>query len=605
MPRAARRGPRGGNMRFTRPLRLIPAFLAALLVAVLAPTVAASAAVPVCADLQVGTFTVNPPSPIAGQQATVTVHVTNNGTCTAFGATVQWKLTPSAASGPSAQITSLGAGQSTDVVLPFTFTKAGNFESIAQADTKNVVPETNEKNNIQILPVTVQPATRDLLISGISTTPSHPVQGRDAVIHVAVQNTGNSSVGPFRLRVVPKQFAAAIVQQIASQPAASTVTYDFHYTYQQAGNVTIKATVDTTNSVKESNERNNNASQAVTVDPPKPDLTIDNVVVSVGVPGTESDAAITVHNIGNSTAAQNMLSWQPGPGLGPVSTQIDPLGVNATAVYHLKYVFASPGHFNGTATVDSTDVVSEINEDNNTFGTSVDVSPNTVDLVIVSESITPSPQQGKPSTVDIKVKNLGNTASGQFLVDWNPDANYVISPSPQTVTYEVGPLGPGATTDVTFSYTYPAFGNFSTLATLDPRNQVQETNEANNQLIKPVTVSPGDVDLQVTACSASPTSIKRFSSSTASITVKNFGTFPSSGTTVKWLPTGSGTSGPSASIPPLSPGETKTVQLKATFWNLGDFTGKATVDPNNTVVEPSHEGNNSMTCNKVTVTKLS
>ena len=98
-------------MRFTRPMRLIPAFCATLLVGVLAPTVSASAAVPVCADLQVVTFTVSPPTPIVGQQATIDVKVTNAGTCTAFGATVQWKLTPLSPSGPAKQITSLPAGK--------------------------------------------------------------------------------------------------------------------------------------------------------------------------------------------------------------------------------------------------------------------------------------------------------------------------------------------------------------------------------------------------------------------------------------------------------------------------------------------------------------
>jgi subtilase family serine protease len=301
-------------MRFTRPLRLIPAFLAALLVAVLAPTVAASAAVPVCADLQVVTFTVDPPSPIAGQQATIDVKVKNNGTCAAFGATVQWKLTPNAASGPSDEITQLNAGATTDVLLPFTFTKAGNFESIARVDTKNVVTETNEANNIQILPVTVQPATRDLSITSITSNPNPPVQGRNTVFTVNVKNSGNSSVGPFRIRFVPKPFAAAIVLQENGQAANSTVPYTINYTYQQAGTFNLTAKVDSSNSVVENNENNNNFSKSITVDPPKPDLTITNAVVSVGVPGTESDAAITVKNIGNSPSGSSIDadSWACG-----------------------------------------------------------------------------------------------------------------------------------------------------------------------------------------------------------------------------------------------------------------------------------------------------
>ena len=50
---------------------------------------------------------------------------------------------------------------------------------------------------------------------------------------------------------------------------------------------------------------------------------------------------------------------------------------------------------------------------------------------------------------------------------------------------------------MTFDFTYPVYGNFSTLATLDPRNQVTETNEANNQNIVPITVVPAPIDLTV------------------------------------------------------------------------------------------------------------
>ena len=58
----------------------------------------------------------------------------------------------------------------------------------------------------------------------------------------------------------------------------------------------------------------------------------------------------------------------------------------------------------------------------------------------LSATVTPAPVQGQSSTVDIKIKNNGNTTSPQFLVDWNPDANGVSSPSLQTVTYEVDPI---------------------------------------------------------------------------------------------------------------------------------------------------------------------
>ena len=599
-------------MRFTRPLRLIPAFLAALLVAVLAPTVAASAAVPVCADLQVVSFTVSPQTPIAGQQATVHVTVKNNGTCSAFGATLQWKQTPTAPSGPSTNTGTITAGQTLTFDLPYTFLKAGNFESIAQIDTKNVVPETNEANNILILPVTVLAAGIDLSIKSITTTPgapvasgypNDPVQGRSETTAITVHNGGNTAAGLFQLKWVPKPFALAVTKQINGLGANSDVTVNLPYTYQQAGTFNSTATADATNLVKETDETNNSKSLTVTVDPQEADLTILSAPVSVGVPGTQSSVLVTVQNIGNTPAPASILSWTPGPGLGPVTQQIAGLAVNEVQQYTLPYVFKDPGSFTGSVTVDSTNVVTELNENNNSVPTTEDVSANTVDLEVLSATISPAPEQGKASTVDIKIRNNGNTTSPQFLVDWNPDANYVNSPSLQTVTYEVGPIGPGATTDVTFPFTYPSYGNFSTLTTVDPRNTVQETNEANNQLIVPVTVAPGDVNLKITSFSVNPSTIKRFSSATASVTVKNTGTFPVGSFAVQWFSVQSGGPQTKTVSGGLSPGQSITLTYTGFFFQAaGPYTSKAVVDPSNQVPE-TNEGDNTATT-PVTITPL-
>ena len=621
-------------MRFTRPMRLIPAFCATLLVGVLAPTVSASAAVPVCADLQVVTFTVNPPTPIQGQQATIDVKVKNTGTCAAFGATVQWKLTPAAPSGPAAQITQLNAGATTDVLLPFTFTKAGNFESIARVDTKNVVTETNETNNIQILPVTVLAAGIDLSVSSISTQPdppvadgypTDPVQGRNETTTIVVHNGGNTAAGPFQLKWVPKPFAPAVTKQIAGLGANSSLSVPLSYTYQQVGTFTSTATVDATKLVKETNENNNTLTKSVKVDPQLSDLIITGVQITPTpiIPGGLTTATITVKNQGNSPANAFMLSWRPQPLTAPVAQQVGPLAVNQSAPVQLQFTFAKAGSFAGLITADSTKVVKEINENNNTLSTNVVVAPNTVDLQIVSETITgvqqeqvngpavnsPAvaqggtvigvPTQGTPVHVDIEVLNAGNTHSGPFLVDWNPDANGVISPSLQTVTQEVSDLGAGATQHVTFDFTYPVYGNFSTLATLDPRNQVTETNEANNQNIVPITVAPAPLDLTITL-DVNPKPVVRGVAATATVNVTNNGDFPASKPfTVQWFPTGSGVP-KSQVVQGLSPNETKTLTFTNTYPTATKaqpptpFHSLAVVDSGNTIPE-TNENNNTAT----------
>ena len=107
---------------------------------------------------------------------------------------------------------------------------------------------------------------------------------------------------------------------------------------------------------------------------------------------------------------------------------------------------------------------------------------------------------------------------------------------------------------------------------------MQETNEANNQLIVPVTVAPGNVNLVVVANSFSvnPSSIKRFSSATATVTVKNVGTFPAGSFTVQWFPTQS-TGGAIQELSAVDSARARSVTLtyKATYFQAaGPYTSK-------------------------------
>ena len=623
-------------MRFTRPLRLVPLFVASLLFGALAPTVSASAAVPVCADLQVQSFTVSPTTPIAGQQAVIHVTVHNGGTCTAFGATLQWKITPFATSGPSVNTGSIAAGATPTFDLPYTFLKAGNFESIAIIDTKNVVSETNEKNNTKILPVTVLAAGIDLSVKSITTTPdapvasgypNDPVQGRNETTTIVVHNGGNTAAGPFQRKWVPKPFAPAVTYQFSGLPANSDSSgIPFSYTYQQTGTFTSTATVDATNLVKETNEKNNTLTKSVKVDPQLSDLIINSVQVSPApyIPGGLTTFTITVKNQGNSPSGASILSWRPQPLAAPVSTQVGPLQPNQVSdPVQLQFTYARAGSFAGLITADSTKVVPELNENNNTSPTNVVVSPNTVDLQIADETITGSqqeqinspaaltgtvngtPTQGEPVTVDITVLNAGNTHSGPFLVDWNPDANYVTSPSLQTVTKEVTDLGAGQTTHVIFTFTYPVYGNFSTLTTLDPRNQVAETNEANNQLIVPITVAPAQIDLTV-SLNVDPNPAVRGVATTATVTVTNSGQdFPASKPfTVQWFPTGTGGPAKSQVVQGLSPNSSTTLTFTNTYPTATKanqpYNSVAVVDSGNTIPE-TDENNNTSNTVQVTV----
>jgi subtilase family serine protease len=127
---------------------------------------------------------------------------------------------------------------------------------------------------------------------------------------------------------------------------------------------------------------------------------------------------------------------------------------------------------------------------------------------------------------------------------------------------------------------------------------VPETNEANNQLIVPVTVAPGHVNLVIVAnsFSVSPSSIKRFSSATATVTVKNAGTFPVGSFAVQWFPTQSGSPQSKTVSGGLSPGQTMTLTYKATYFQAaGPYTSKIVIDPTNQVPETNESDNTATT----------
>ncbi len=259
-------------------------------------TLSPAAAALTCADLIVSDITVTPSSPVVNQNANIAVTVTNQGTCATTGFVVQWKSGQLAPTGPSGSVASLGAGASTTLNFTYAFPNSGNFLTIATADTGNAVPESIETNNMAIKSVTVQDATTDLVITNVSFTPD-PAVATDAMIAtVHVVNQGNTAAGAFRVNWRPSLFGPLQSQQINSLGAGAAVDVVFPYTYWTAGNNTTIATVDPYNTVKETDETNNTYVAPLTVDPPLPDLTIQNVTIVPAVPNRGSAGTTEGHD---------------------------------------------------------------------------------------------------------------------------------------------------------------------------------------------------------------------------------------------------------------------------------------------------------------------
>ena len=577
-----------------------------------------SAAPTPCADLAISNFSVNGGvNPIAGQPTTINFTVSNNGSCsTNTSFVVQWKQTLTSLTGPSATVLKINAGNSRNVSLPYTFPKAGNFLTLVQVDTGKAISETNEVNNLAIYSVTVDKAQADLVVTDVTITttpPGNPLvvgQGLLANAAVTIQNNGNVAIPDnFQVAWQPTVATPALTQNVSGLGANASTTINFTYNYPDIGSFYSKATVDSTHLISETNEFNNSDTVPVQVLPALSDLTVTGIDFSPLSPVAGQNVHVTVHyaNIGFVTTGQNStVSWKPGTLISPLSAQIGPVAAAGTGTIGFDYTYALGGSYNTTATVDSNAAITELDEGNNNGYAPIDVASANVDLTINSITVSPSsPTQGVNTTVTINISNLGNDAAGPFVVSWNPDANGISVPGLSTLTQQVNSLGANSSMNVVFNnFSWPTAESFHTVAEVDAFNVIHETNETNNEAIKDVTVSPGDIDLRIrnVDVSFSPSPSPQYGKVTATITVKNIGSLPVSWFQVQWLLVSTNTSGPSKWIPGLNPGESITFTLTGYYFHAGVFSSTVTADPMHLIPE-TDETNNTGT-KSITITSV-
>ena len=418
-------------------------------------------------------------------------------------------------------------------------------------------------------------------------------------------NTGNVPAGPFVVQWTPFAFAKPLTKSVSGLAPGETKTVAMEYTFPFAGKVKGTAIVDSTNAVKETDELDNSATLETVVQPPLPNLRVapEGIHVHAAPAGSTSTIEVEVENDGNNPAGDFIVTWKPGPLIAAQSQQVNGLGVggHTTVIFHNVYTL--PGSYNGTVTLDSTHVVAEVTENDNTASTVVVVPAATVDLTITSMSIRPTEEdrgdllksafaaatvtQGSANTLTLMVKNLGNSPSPSFVTSWNPSAFSIIVPGNQTLTQETGPLGPGEERELTFSFTYPKPGNFRSVADVDAFNTVKETNEANNERILNVTVQPAKIALFfVSPIEISPAKVVALETKvTAAVTIRNFGPIATEAFAVQLIPQEGGFP-QTQFVNGLNVGEERTLTFKNILYlKSGSYTVTAVIDPFNQVVK--------------------
>lgn len=221
---------------------------------------------------------------------------------------------------------------------------------------------------------------------------------------------------------------------------------------------------------------------------PLPDLFIDGLRVTPPDPawGGSVVVSVDVANMGDAPSGPYSVLWRYGIGDFDVcewnQPSLPPMN-GGTLSCPVDEIY---GSYNTVATVDWREEVDESNEDNNSMERRVDVGPFEPDLYISEIRLDPpSPQQGSPAMVGIRISNGGGTDAGPFRALWRSAGPTV------GCEWDVASLAAGASGWQQCEYTYSGWNpNYTTTGIVDVDEEVDEADEDNNELVLMVNVRP-------------------------------------------------------------------------------------------------------------------
>ncbi len=226
-----------------------------------------------------------------------------------------------------------------------------------------------------------------------------------------------------------------------------------------------------------------------TPEPPGlPDLVLDQLSVNPPNPawGGSVEVTISLGNYGDAPSGPYSVLWRYGTGDFDVcewnKTSLPPM--NGGSLHcTVDEIYAS---YDTVATVDWRDEVEESDETNNSAQVTVNVGPVEPDLYISEiRLVPPSPQQGSPVHVGIRIHNGGGTDAGAFRALWRAAGPTV------GCEWSVGSLAAGAARWLQCEFTYSGWNpNYTTTGVVDVDDDVAEADETNNELVLMVNVRP-------------------------------------------------------------------------------------------------------------------
>ncbi|WP_400193489.1 CARDB domain-containing protein [Hymenobacter sp. B81] len=488
---------------------------------------------------QLGTSTAT-----AGAIVPAYAYILNQGTTVAASSSMGYYLSTNSTLDAGDQLltsvfgSSLGAGQSsyrgTSLQIPGG-TASGNYFVLFVADHQNQVSETNEQNNVRSLPLTIAPASVDLLVQQPVINPTATAAGSLVNTTYTYLNQGTtagatSGIGYYLSTNQTLDASDVAMDQYPgpSIPAGAVQARSAPFTVPAGtapGNYFVLFMADPQQLVAETNELNNVTSTPITILPSGTDLVVqqEQLAASSASPGSALGASAYVFNQGNQAASSSALGYYLSTNqtldsndqlIGSAFGGFLPGGQSGFRGATLQIpAGTAPGNYFVLFVADFQGQVSELNETNNVRSLPLTIAPASVDLLLQFPSVNPTAvPAGAMVNTSYTYVNQGTTTASSSGIGFYLSTNQTLDASDVAMNqYSGSPLAAGASQQRGASFTVPlgtAPGSYYALFVADAQQLVAETNELNNVVAVPLTVLPPGIDLVV----SQPT-LSRFSAS--------------------------------------------------------------------------------------------
>jgi uncharacterized repeat protein (TIGR01451 family) len=409
---------------------------------------------------------------------------------------------------------------------------AGTYYLLMVTDNVHSIAESDETNNVLVKPITITlPVMPDLIVTSLDAPASMHTQ-EEVWFSYTVKNQGD---GAAEARPVSTSLFESLYLSTdetldsmdlliagdfytSELPAGGEYSGEFGFRVPSVpgGTYYLITKTDSNSMFYESDETNNILVKPVTITVP------DLVITSLDAPASMQIQEVmvipyTVKNQGDgavgatpTNSVDDVLylstdeTWDPDDlSLAIVHyTSVDPPGVAAGGEYGVEFVFRVPsvpaGIYYLIMTTDSISRFYESDETNNILMVPVTITSAGPDLIVTSleSPLTVGPNEELEVTCNVKNQGGGAAqASWNDTVVFSSDDKWDDTDTPLATFDNQQSLGPGDEISHPITITIPQvlFGSYYLLMKADSENTIDESNEENNILAQPVTVSLPDL----------------------------------------------------------------------------------------------------------------